>query len=294
MSRPPRPDFVIIGAMKCATSTLHVQLAAQPGFHMSTPKEPNFFSDDDVYAQGLDWYRGLFAEAKDGDLRGESSTHYTKLPTYPQTLARFDEELGDPPPKLIYLMRHPMDRLVSHYIHEWSQGVLSSDINTAVQQHPPLKAYSCYHQQLAPWIEAYGREQILPLFFDGLRAHPQQTLERVCTFLGYTGTPQWQHVQAAQNVSAQRMRKSPVRDSIAAFPPIRWLRRTLMPESLRDRIKSRWMMKERPQLDAATEAALQEHFDQDLAQLGACFDIHLTCANWQDVAPETELQWSPS
>ena len=55
------PDFIVMGAMKCATSTLHEQLAAQPGFFMSKPKEPNFFSDDEIYARGLDWYRSLFA-----------------------------------------------------------------------------------------------------------------------------------------------------------------------------------------------------------------------------------------
>ena len=57
------PHFLVIGAMKSATSTLHNQLAAQPGIFMSTPKEPNFFSDDTVYAQGLAWYHGLFSGA---------------------------------------------------------------------------------------------------------------------------------------------------------------------------------------------------------------------------------------
>ena len=91
--REPRPDFIIIGAMKCATSTLHEQLALQPGFFMSTPKEPNFFSDDDCFARGLDWYRGLFAEAPEGSIRGESSTHYTKLPTHPRTVERLLNKL---------------------------------------------------------------------------------------------------------------------------------------------------------------------------------------------------------
>lgn len=60
------PDFIIIGAMKCATSTLHDQLARQPGLFMSTPKEPNFFSDDEQWGRGLDWYGSLF-EAVPGD-----------------------------------------------------------------------------------------------------------------------------------------------------------------------------------------------------------------------------------
>ena len=82
------PDFIIIGAMKCATSTLHEQLALQPGCFMTSPKEPCFFSDDDVYAQGLDWYGGLFEATPTGARCGESSTHYTKLPTHARTVER--------------------------------------------------------------------------------------------------------------------------------------------------------------------------------------------------------------
>ena len=57
------PDFFIIGAMKCGTSTLQAQLARQDGVFMTTPKEPNFFSDDDIFAKGRAWYEGLFADA---------------------------------------------------------------------------------------------------------------------------------------------------------------------------------------------------------------------------------------
>ena len=59
-----RPDFVIIGAMKCATTTLHVQLARQDGFHMSRPKEPNFFSDDERYARFCERRDRLSAELR--------------------------------------------------------------------------------------------------------------------------------------------------------------------------------------------------------------------------------------
>src|SRR5690349_17383952 len=118
MSRPP--DFVIIGAMKCATTTLHEQLARQPGIFMSRPKEPNFFSDDEVYARGLDWYRSLFDGAGDSALCGESSTHYTKLPSYPETVGRMARAL--PRPRLIYVMGHPVDRLISHFVHEVTNG----------------------------------------------------------------------------------------------------------------------------------------------------------------------------
>src|SRR4051812_13835299 len=88
-----RPDFLIIGAMKSATTTLPEQLARQPGVFMPRPTEPNFFSDDDVFARGLDWYGSLYRGAEPPALRGESSTHYTKRPTYPNTVRRMADAL---------------------------------------------------------------------------------------------------------------------------------------------------------------------------------------------------------
>ena len=89
------PNFMIIGAMKCATSTLHEQLALQPGIVMTEPKEPNFFSNNEEYQRGMDWYLSLFTEAQATDICGESSTHYTKLPTYPETVSRIAAEFPE-------------------------------------------------------------------------------------------------------------------------------------------------------------------------------------------------------
>src|SRR5690606_7778793 len=58
------PNFVVIGAMKSATTTLAMQLAAQEGVFVSDPKEPNFFSNDEIYSKGMSWYESLFAGAE--------------------------------------------------------------------------------------------------------------------------------------------------------------------------------------------------------------------------------------
>ena len=119
------PDFIIIGAMKSATSTLHNQLEAQSGVFMSTPKEPNFFSDDAIYRQGLDWYSGLFVML---------SLRISVVSRVPTTLScliiliLFSVKGGYSSAKVIYVMRHPVDRLISHYMHQWSEGVISCDI----------------------------------------------------------------------------------------------------------------------------------------------------------------------
>ena len=64
-------------------------------------------------------------------LRGESSTHYTKLPTYPSGPSiRMVEAF--PRVKLIYVMRHPIDRLASHYLHEQTVGRINVGLEQAV------------------------------------------------------------------------------------------------------------------------------------------------------------------
>ena len=272
-----KPDFIIIGAMKCATTTLHDQLAAHTGVFMSTPKEPNFFSDEAQWKRGLDWYFGLFAGAEQGELCGESSTHYTKLPTHGRTIDRLAEHVPDA--KFIYVMRHPIDRLISHYIHEWTQRVIDEPLSRAIDAHPELVQYGQYAMQLRPYIERFGRERVLPVFFDRLNAHPQDELERVCRFIGYRGQVTWRDLPPS-NVSGERMRKSKLRDVLVDLPVLSTIRRRLVPKSLRERVKQLWMMKDRPQLEEADRRRLVAMFDPDLAELGRALGMDLRCDNF--------------
>ena len=282
-------DFIIIGAMKCATSTLHEQLTAQPAIFMSEPKEPCFFSDDGVWRNGTDWYEGLFSQAGQGELRGESSTHYTKLPTYPHTVERMAQHV--PNAKLVYLMRHPLDRLVSQYIHQWTEREISCDLNQAVHEHPELVSYSQYDMQLAPFISAYGKENILPVFLPQMKTRPQQTLEKVCDFIGYRDTPHWQEASGEQNESAQRMRTSPLRDFLTYAPGISQVRQYLIPQAVRNRIKKNWQMSDRPELSPENVAQLTQVFDADLALLGERLGVGLTCENFKSVTGGEWLEW---
>jgi hypothetical protein len=286
------PDFIIIGAMKCATSTLHEQLARQPGIFMTTPKEPYFFSDADIRAKGLDWYRALFADARPGDLTGESSTHYTMLPTYPDAVRRIRETLVDTA-KFIYVMRDPVERLVSHWIHDWSQGLVSGEIDTAIAAHSELIEYGRYAYQLRPYLETFGPARVLPVFFEHLTAHPQVELGRICTFLGYRGSPVWHTDRAHENRSDKRLRGSPLLALLKNFPGSRTLRRTLIPEHVRERIKRRWRIEERPLLSPEALAQVRATFDDDLQILGRWLDLDLTCVTFQEVAEVTRPTWSP-
>lgn len=272
MPKDHLPDFIVIGAMKCGTSTLAAQLAAQDGVFMTTPKEPNFFSNDEIYENGVEWYKALFETAPEKTLKGEASTHYTKLPTYPDTLARMQDVL--PAPKLIYLIRNPMERAVSHFIHEWSEGRLGADLDTALSTSPEIRDYGCYGRQIIPFLDAYGKDRVLLSSLEQLKADPDTEFKRITAFLGVPGNAVWSHEMPRQNVSAERIRSNPVMDWMIQNPTAQALRRTLVPKSVRTRIRQKMTMQDRPEIPESLKAALWAAFLADRSVLAKHFPDH--------------------
>jgi hypothetical protein len=270
------PDFIVIGAMKSATTTLHEQLARQPRLFMSRPKEPNYFSDDENYARGPGWYASLYTEVADDQLAGESSTHYTKLPTYPHTVRRMVEAL--PRVKLIYVMRHPLARLASHYLHEVTVGRITIGIEQAIERYPELVDYGRYSMQLEPYLRAYGPEAILPVFFDRLVGEPQEQLDRLGRFLGLAESLRWDHTLKPRNVGRERLRRSRFRDLLVRTPGLSTLRRACVSRSLAERVKSLWQIGvDPPMIPPALEPRLRDIYDQDLRRLGSWLGLELNC-----------------
>ena len=286
-----RPDFIVIGAMKSATTTLHEQLRRQPGLFMSRPKEPNFFSDDAIHARGWAWYSSLFRSAGAGDLRGESSTHYTKLPTYPRTVARMARDL--PRLKLIYLMRHPIDRLISQYVHELTAGRITLGLAEAVIRHPELIDYSRYSMQLSPFLEAYGFGRVLPVFFPRLVSQSQAELERIGQFLGHEGRLVWDHALQPQNRGRDRLRPSPMREVLVQAPVLTTIRRRVVPRQWAQSVKRLWRARiEPPRLSPSLTARLREVFEADLAQLGSWLGLRLDCDNFHEATADRSHEWT--
>jgi hypothetical protein len=285
-----RPDFVVIGAMKSATTTLHEQLARQAGIFMCRPKEPNFFSDDANYRRGWEWYGGLFRAAGHTDLRGESSTHYTKLPTYPRTVDRMVRDL--PRLKLIYVMRHPIDRLASHYVHEVTTGSVRVGVSQAVEQCPELIEYGRYSRQLQPFFDAYGPSSVLPVFFPRLVKHSRAELERIGRFIGHDGPLHWDDGLEPQNQGSQRLRPSAVREALVQAPVLTTIRQRVVPRTWSRPLKAFWRARvEPPRITPVLNARLREVFDADLAEVGSWLGVPLDCESFHDQTVDRAHNW---
>lgn len=262
------PDFFVIGAMKCGTSTLQAQLATQPGMFMTTPKEPNFFSDDAIFARGLGWYQTLFEAAQPGELKGEASTHYTKLPDYPDTVSRLAAVV--PSPRLVYVIRDPIERAISHYLHEWGRGAVGADMAAAFSKHREYVDYGRYPMQLAPWLKQFGREAVLLTSLERLKSDSAGELARIGSHIG-AGPLVWNSDLRAQNVSAERSRPLPLQRALVRNPVARALRHALVPKSVRTSIRMRRSRSERPALPAALRSDLEDIFRPDHAALATLF-----------------------
>jgi hypothetical protein len=220
-TREPRPDALVIGAPKAGTSALHAALAQHPQVYASPVKEPKYYmctdapppayrGPGDAHSQ-QEWvwraedYAALFDAAPAGSVRLESTPFYLYLRSSRRRIA---EELPDP--KFVVIVRDPVDRAVSNWVHLRADGLEPEpDFLTAVEREEQriadgwapfwhYRALGRYGSQLRDLLAHVPREQVLLLRYRHLVDQPTRTLDRVCTFLGVA--PGRAHTVPPQNV----------------------------------------------------------------------------------------------
>ncbi|NVK86653.1 MAG: sulfotransferase [Gammaproteobacteria bacterium] len=181
-----KPNLFIIGAMKSGTTSLHHYLSFHPALFMSEPKEPGLFKTDSYSEQEFNEYMSLFDGATEAhQYRGEGSTDYAKIPQYSNVAQRL--KAFSPDAKIIYVMRHPLKRTVSHYWHTRRPQVTDGQTKNmldAVNSFPGYLSFSDYPMQIKPYQELFGAENIHILLFEELISQPEQELLKVFKFLG--------------------------------------------------------------------------------------------------------------
>lgn len=176
------PDFIVIGAMKAATTTLFQYLSEHPGAFMPELKEPDFFVAEKTWPKGFAWYASLFAAAPDGALLGEGSTNYSKAGSFPGVPERIRQHVPDV--KLIYLLRDPVERIRSHYVHRLLSGTERRPPAEAIVAGSSYVDTSLYGNQLGRFLDHFPAEQVLVVLTENLRDDPATLLARMQVFLG--------------------------------------------------------------------------------------------------------------
>ena len=187
------PNFMIIGAPKCGTTTLAQLLDQHPDVFMSPEKEARYFvySPDDTRKyirdtpyKTLDEYHAAFQGVTVETVIGEATPIYFYSPP---ALGRIRELISDV--KLVLILRNPVDRLFSEAQHLFRDGNLDQEEFERFHQIPRLVNLGFYAEHFRTCLEIFERPQVKVLLFEHLVRQPERLLQSLCDFLGIDVQP---------------------------------------------------------------------------------------------------------
>ncbi|MGV0908804.1 sulfotransferase family protein [Martelella sp. FOR1707] len=189
-------NLLIPGAAKSGTSSLHQLLGRHPRICPSSPKEPQFFSFSDRYDLGPDEHNKIFTDEANYKYWMEGSQCYF---THQHAIERIKESLHNP--RIILVLRDPIERLLSQYAWNYRRGTEVDSLEKAIRSRgddtsyvfdPRINTYrelggyvafSRYTRWVPQWQEKFGKENVLILKFEDMRANQQATLKACYDFL---------------------------------------------------------------------------------------------------------------
>jgi hypothetical protein len=175
-----RPNYVGIGAQKCASTWLHRILESHPQVSAPNVKELDFFSYR--FDHGYQWYERWFAHAAAGTrARGEVSPSYFHEPAVPARVAQYA-----PDARILLTLRDPVERALSNHRHEVRMGHLSGDLTfeAGLANNPMYVEQGLYATHLRRWLGHFPAEQLHVVLVDDLLRDPLAVSRAVYRFLG--------------------------------------------------------------------------------------------------------------
>ncbi|MCF3936667.1 sulfotransferase domain-containing protein [Acuticoccus sp. M5D2P5] len=235
---PNLPNLIVAGAMKCGTTSLHAYLDLHPDVAMSRPKELNFFAGCNQ-GRGLDWYSSYFDSLT--RVRGESSQNYTKRhhPKFNLAAQRMFQVV--PKAKIVYLVRDPIDRYISHMKFNNYNEIDDFDRGRILKWHY-IKT-GMYYFQLLELLRFFDERNLLVVDLDEMFASRCATMNRVFAFLGLDPLPADDRFRFEVNRGSELriprgFRANPIVRSAGAVAPemteraLRWIARRRGAEAL--------------------------------------------------------------
>lgn len=189
------PDFIIGGTQKSGTTFLYNLIKNHHQIQMpQRAMKYSYFDDDRVYKKGIKWYKGLFynleksKEIKIGQVSADCSFNEGSI-------ERINKNI--PAVKLIFVLRHPVERAYSQYWFMYANSAENKGIEEAlkVENERVLKSYknyktfsyvgrSKYQSQFKNVYKHFKEEQVLIIPFDNLINSTQDTINKMCDFIG--------------------------------------------------------------------------------------------------------------
>jgi hypothetical protein len=282
------PNFLIIGAAKSGTTSLHEYLGQHPQIYMSPLKETNFFSfdgerpnfggpDADVFNRDcvyrMEDYTRLFEGRTDEIAVGESSPRYLGAEGAASRIKRCI-----PDAKLIAILRNPADRAFSAFSMRKRDGwEPCATLDEAIADEPRrieerwgsgiYLRHGFYSKLLQPYFEHFGRDQIRGYLYDDLVTAPDLLFEDL---FGFLGVDRRFRPTTTQKLNVSGVIKNPVMRMIwTRTHPLQKTIRPLLPKAARQVVSRFFTDLEKVRLPFPPEQRerLMAHYRDDIRQL---------------------------
>jgi hypothetical protein len=232
------PNVIIIGAAKSGTTSLHGYLNAHPEVHMAVPngsrvKELRYFWRDD-WQERRDWYESHFET--DLPVRGEATPAYSAYAYHPGVPARMHALV--PEAKLIYMVRDPIERIVSHWVQRREDSDATPFERYVAQHERPENAIVCpsrYWTQIEQYLPYYDPSQILIIDQHDLRTRRRETLREVFEFVGVDPSFDSSEFDVERNARETKHGLRPF--ALRLWQPVLWPTSRAVPRRVRDLIR---------------------------------------------------------
>lgn len=210
-----RPDFVIIGAAKAATTWIVHQLQQHPQVFLPGP-EPHYFSTE--YERGDAWYARWFDDATAEQTVGEKSADYL---AHPLAARRLQTLL--PNVKLVVQLRNPVERAYSDYCMLYRRGTVGAPPEKYLArgaERPRFLEDGLYHRHLSRFLDLFPRDQIALILHEDIRREPEAVITRISGHLGLAPHIASAEVAARVNAGEAPMLPLALRRLLAPVKPM--------------------------------------------------------------------------
>jgi len=179
-----KPDFIGIGAARCATTWLSQCLHTHPEIYMAKGDGKTYFFNR-YYDQGIREYESFFASAPASSIKGEFTETYLFDDEVPIRIARHFPNI-----KIIAVFRNPVERAYSTYLHLVRDGFLqpnSFEAEIKLKKKIFIKD-SLYYARIKPYFDLFPKENIQISIYENIQKDPQSFLRTLYEFIGSDNT----------------------------------------------------------------------------------------------------------
>jgi len=191
----------IIGSQKCGTTSLAQWLNQHPDLSLCSNKEPSYFSIKFNDTKEIDYHNLFHQKEEENKLFFEASTSYTQYPFFPEVAKRIFEYNKNA--KFIYIIRDPIERIKSHYRHNWIKGYTRKSFVEEVLSNPEYICFSSYGLQLRQYLNYFPMERIYITSLEKLVSNNIEELNNIFNFLGVKKLKNKDIVFKPKNVSSE-------------------------------------------------------------------------------------------